>query len=73
MALQYLGIDPATDNNQCPTIYYDEATDEFLVQGWKVTDVERLSQLTMDDRESVVRIPHRMIQFFGRADRHGRS
>ena len=73
MAWQFLGVDPATSGRECPSVYYDEATDDFLVQGWRVTDPAALAQLTMDDRETVVRIPHRLVQFFSHADRRGHA
>ncbi len=69
MGLRFLGVDPATSGRDCPSVYYDDATDDFLVQGWKVTDPDTLAQLRMDEREDVVRIPHRLVQFFAHADR----
>lgn len=49
-------------------------TDKYLVQGLKVLDDERLSQLDVPDHETVVEIPKYMTQYFpevrggGRAD-----
>lgn len=38
--------------------------DNYLVQGWKVEDIERLRQMDIPGHESVVEIPRRMVQFF---------
>ncbi|MEV6421352.1 hypothetical protein [Streptomyces sp. NPDC051662] len=47
-----------------PTVYLDDAKDNYLVQGWKVLDKERLAQLEIPEHETVVEIPRRMAQFF---------
>ena len=64
MALRKLGKDPESPNGGSPTIYLDEEKDSYLVQGWKVEDVERLGQMDIPGHESVVEIPRRMVQFF---------
>ncbi|MEU5977098.1 hypothetical protein [Streptomyces sp. NPDC047315] len=45
-------------------MYYDDVSDNYLVQGWKVADAERLAQLDLPSHETVVEIPKRMMQFF---------
>ncbi|WP_329141000.1 hypothetical protein OG552_22480 [Streptomyces sp. NBC_01476] len=45
-------------------MYLDEEKDSYLVQGWKVEDVERLVQMDVPGHESVVEIPRHMVQFF---------
>ncbi|GAA2576543.1 hypothetical protein Stube_24060 [Streptomyces tubercidicus] len=74
MALHMLGKDPNSPEGKSATVYYDDVTDKYLVQGLKVLDDERLSQLDLPDHETVVEIPKYMTQFFpevrdgGRAD-----
>ena len=64
MALVFVGIDPDTGGDNCPAVFIDEETGDFLLQGWTVTDpgtlaeVERSSPIA--DNESVVRLPARM-------------
>ncbi|MCC3769677.1 hypothetical protein [Streptomyces sp. UNOC14_S4] len=64
MALRMLGKDPESRNGDSPTVYLDEETDTYLVQGWKVEEPGRLGQLDLPAHETVVEIPRRMIQFF---------
>ncbi|MFJ9158657.1 hypothetical protein ACIRPS_17860 [Streptomyces griseoviridis] len=64
MALIKLGKDPESPSGGSPTIYLDDTKDSYLVQGWKVEDVERLVQMDIPGHESVVEIPRRMVQFF---------
>ncbi|MFI1700580.1 hypothetical protein ACH419_32035 [Streptomyces bobili] len=64
MALRRLGKDPESPSGGSPTIYLDEEKDSYLVQGWKVEDIERLGQMDLPGHESVVEIPRRMVQFF---------
>ncbi|MER6010054.1 hypothetical protein [Streptomyces bluensis] len=64
MALRKLGKDPESPSGGSPTVYIDEDTDNYLVQGWKVLDAERLVQMDIPSHETVVEIPRRMVQFF---------
>jgi hypothetical protein len=64
MALQFVGIDPGTDGNDCPTVWVDDTTGDFVLKGWKITDAAMLAQTAPDPREVVMRIPARMAQFF---------
>ncbi|MEV6406518.1 hypothetical protein AB0M58_26775 [Streptomyces bobili] len=64
MALRRLGKDLESPSGGSPTIYLDEEKDSYLVQGWKVEDIERLGQMDLPGHESVVEIPRRMVQFF---------
>ncbi|MGW7491145.1 hypothetical protein [Streptomyces sp. NPDC054786] len=74
MALHLLGKDPNSPEGKSATVYYDDVADKYLVQGLKVLDGERLSELDLPDHETVVEIPKYMAQFFpevrggGRAD-----
>lgn len=64
MALHMLGKDPESPEGKSPTVYYDDVSNNYLVQGWKVVDAERLAQLDLPSHETVVEIPKRMMQFF---------
>ncbi|WP_240468125.1 hypothetical protein [Streptomyces dangxiongensis] len=69
MALRMLGKDPNSPDGNSPTIYVDEETDRYLVQGYKVLDEGRLKQLNLPAHEGAVEIPRYMVQFFLAEDR----
>jgi hypothetical protein len=48
---------------------YRTDRETWIVQGWNVTDVEALSQMSIPAGETAVEIPDRMIQFFRQEDR----
>ncbi|MEU8827387.1 hypothetical protein [Streptomyces sp. NPDC048636] len=64
MALRRLGKDPESPSGGSPTVDLDEEKDNYLVQGWKVEDAERLGQMDIPGHETVVEIPRRMVQYF---------
>jgi hypothetical protein len=64
MTLRFLGKDPESPNGDSPTVYLDDETGNYIVQGWKVTDPERLAQLRLPEHETVIELPRRMLQFF---------
>jgi hypothetical protein len=64
MALHKLGKDPESKNGGSPTVYYDDETDNYILQGWKVTDSARLSEMDIPGHETVIEFPRRMVQFF---------
>lgn len=64
MTLHMLGKDPNSPEGKSPTVYYDDVADKYLVQGLKVLDEERLSQMDLPDHETVVEIPKYMVKFF---------
>jgi hypothetical protein len=64
MALRFLGKDPDSPNGESPTLYYDEERDTYVFQGWKVTDLERLTQMDIPEHETVIEFPKRMMRFF---------
>jgi hypothetical protein len=68
MRLTFVGKDPDSNPTGSPTVYRtDRGT--WVVQGWKVTDLGALAQMSIPDGEAAVEIPDRMIQFFRREDR----
>jgi hypothetical protein len=64
MAVRFIGIDPETGGDNCPAVFIDEDTGDFLLQGWTVTDPDTLAGIArhspIADYESVVRLPARM-------------
>lgn len=43
--------------NVCPTLHYQPSNDDFLIQGYTVTDPEVLARLNLPIGHKVVRIP----------------
>ncbi|MGW1071436.1 hypothetical protein [Streptomyces sp. NPDC002537] len=64
MTLHRLGKDPESPNNGSPTVYVDDETGNYILQGWRVTDPERLAQMDIPAHETVIEFPKRMMQFF---------
>ncbi|WP_432743439.1 hypothetical protein H7827_06815 [Streptomyces sp. JH002] len=64
MTLHKLGKDPESEFNDSPTIYLDDKSGNYILQGWRVTDPERLAQLDIPKHETVIEFPRRMMQFF---------
>ncbi|MFJ8795518.1 hypothetical protein [Streptomyces sp. NPDC102462] len=64
MALHMLGKDPDSPDGKSPTVYYDDVTDNYILQGWKVEDSKRLAQMDIPEHETVIEFPRRMMQFF---------
>ena len=64
MALEFVGKDPESDTNNCPAVFIDDQTGDFLLQGWTVTDAATLAESQahspLADNESLVRLPARM-------------
>lgn len=64
MALRFVGIDPNTGGNNCPSVWVDDKDGSIVIQGWEVTDSAELAQVAarspIPDHEKVVRIPRRM-------------
>ncbi|GAB2929474.1 hypothetical protein [Streptomyces mayteni] len=64
MALRFMGIDPATNGDQCPTAWVDDPTADIVLQGWKAdeaTEAECLETGKIPDTEAIIRIPARMV------------
>jgi hypothetical protein len=64
MALKFFGKDDESGADNCPAVFVEEETGDFLLQGWTVTDPDTLAAIAGDspiaDNESVVRLPARM-------------
>ncbi|UGQ14448.1 hypothetical protein LO772_13165 [Yinghuangia sp. ASG 101] len=68
MAVEFVGIDPDTDRDHCPTVWADTEAQEILLQGWKPSpesqaECEATSPATgpVPDGEAIIRLPARMI------------
>ncbi|MEV5680927.1 MULTISPECIES: hypothetical protein [unclassified Streptomyces] len=68
MAVEFVGIDPNTDRDHCPTVWADTEAQEILLQGWK-PDARAQAQCeatspangSVPEGEAIVRLPARMI------------
>lgn len=64
MGLRFIGIDPGTNGENCPSVWVDEETGDFLFQGWEVSEAAALSEVSsrspIAGNERVVRLPARM-------------
>lgn len=74
MAVEFVGIDPDTDREHCPTVWADIEGQELLLQGWKPgadtqAQCEECSPAIgpVPDSEAIVRIPARMIPMIRKA------
>jgi hypothetical protein len=67
MALRLIGVDPDSPNNGSPTIWLDEEDQSIVIQGWKITDDDTISEITatkpIPAHETVVRLPAHMAPF----------
>lgn len=68
MAVEFVGIDPDTDRDHCPTVWADTETQEILLQGWKPSpEMQAECAATspangpVPDDEAIIRLPARMI------------
>ncbi|MFI2619361.1 hypothetical protein [Streptomyces sp. NPDC018584] len=68
MAVEFVGIDPNTDRDHCPTVWADVAAQEILFQGWQPSpetkaacEASSPANGPVPDSEAIVRIPARMI------------
>ncbi|NUK35071.1 hypothetical protein HRW16_09675 [Streptomyces lunaelactis] len=70
MTLRFIGIDPDTDEKNCPRVWVDDEAEEFVIQGWKASEqLEDQVRKTgpLPDYETVVRIPARMVRIMREA------
>lgn len=64
MALIKLGQDPESPDGKSPTVYLDDESGNYVLQGWRITDPERLGQMDVPAHETVIEFPRRMMRFF---------
>lgn len=63
MTLHFIAKDPETNGEHCPTVWFDDVTQEFVIQGWKADEALQAKCLetgSIPDYEAVVRLPVRM-------------
>ncbi|CBG68762.1 MULTISPECIES: hypothetical protein [Streptomyces] len=74
MNIEFVGIDPETDEDGCPTVWVDTSTDDLLIQSYQADDettatCDALSpaRAPIPSGETVIRIPARMIPIIRKA------
>jgi hypothetical protein len=64
MSIRFLGGD--TGNGGSPRLYQDG--DDYLVQGYTVTEPQLLAELNIPDGEAVVRVPPSLWKYLSNRD-----
>ncbi|QMU79693.1 hypothetical protein GXW83_32310 [Streptacidiphilus sp. PB12-B1b] len=76
MALEFIGVDPSTDDRDSPTVWVDPDSMEIVLQGWKAGDELRSKVYDcpaprhapgIPDHEDIIRIPARMAALLRKA------
>lgn len=63
MTLHFIAKDPDTNGDHCPSVWYDDESQEFVIQGWKADaalQAKCLESGPIPETEAVVRLPVRM-------------
>ncbi|MCI0688678.1 MAG: hypothetical protein L0Y54_15800 [Sporichthyaceae bacterium] len=68
MQLRFLGKETVSGGS--PTLY-DIDEDQYIVQGYKVTDPDVLAQLDIPDHETVIAIPKKLMSHLPKDEPHG--
>jgi len=69
VTLRFVGIDPNTDGEHCPTVWVDELTGDYILQGWRIAEPGTLAEIgDVPDGETVMRFPRRMARFLREAN-----
>jgi hypothetical protein len=62
MSLRFIAKDPDSPSGGSPTIYADDETGDYVLQGWVVSNDEALSHIgPVPEGETLIRFPARMI------------
>ncbi|MEV7087729.1 hypothetical protein AB0O07_17805 [Streptomyces sp. NPDC093085] len=74
MTIHFVGIDPETDEDGCPTAWVDKQAEDLLLQSFQADDetteaCEALSpaRAPIPPGETIIRIPKRMIPIIRKA------
>ncbi|MFJ1545878.1 hypothetical protein [Streptomyces sp. NPDC088246] len=67
--LRKLTGDPNCKNGTCPTLWATEDEKNYIVQGYAITDPERLAQLALPEGETAVMVPVAMLEEYFNARR----
>jgi hypothetical protein len=67
MRARFLGKDPQSGKDDCPSLFATDRTDRetFLVQGWKVTDDKALADVgEIPGHEGIVEVPVEILEMY---------
>ncbi len=67
MRAQFIGKDPQSPDKSSPTLFATDRADRktFLVQGWKITDRDALSDVgEIPDHEGIVEVPVEILEMY---------
>ncbi|UWE08578.1 hypothetical protein [Actinacidiphila bryophytorum] len=74
MTIHFVGIDPETDEDGCPTVWVDDVARDLLIQSYQVDqetsatcDSLSPARAPIPPGETIVRIPARMISIIRKA------
>ncbi|MDA2810870.1 hypothetical protein O4J56_09510 [Nocardiopsis sp. RSe5-2] len=70
MQLRFIGKDPESGKDGSPSVFIDDATGDFVLQGWKVdADTRQGCRAAgpVPPHEDIVRMPTRMIDALRKA------
>ncbi|GAA2134093.1 hypothetical protein [Streptomyces synnematoformans] len=74
MTIRFVGIDPETDEDGCPTVWVDAEAGDLLVQSYTADEATTAecdsaspARSPKPQEETVIRIPQRMIPALRRA------
>ncbi|WP_066950863.1 hypothetical protein [Streptomyces lushanensis] len=74
MQIQFVGIDPDTDEDGCPTVWVDTGTSDLLIQSYTADDESTAechalspAKAPIPPTETVIRIPQRMVPIIRKA------
>lgn len=65
--LRKLSGDSECRNGTCPTLWGTEDAKDYVVQGYVITDPERLAQLDLPEGETAVVVPAAVLEEYFRA------
>ncbi|MFB7272723.1 hypothetical protein [Streptomyces sp. NPDC056244] len=68
MQIQFVGIDPSTDRNECPTVWVDKEEQRLLIQSYNADEASQAQcEATspaygpVPPTETIISIPARMV------------
>ncbi|MFI6334119.1 hypothetical protein [Streptomyces sp. NPDC050535] len=74
MNIKFVGIDPDTDDDGCPTVWVDTEAADLLIQSYTADDASTArcdalspARAPIPSGETVIRIPKRMIPLIRKA------
>lgn len=64
MQLRFIGKDPESGKDGSPSVFFDDTTGDFILQGWKVDGQTRQfceSAGPVPGHEDIIRLPARIV------------